>query len=68
LAELAGVSQSAISRLERGLTPGMSVERLIRIASAIGLSFPFGFCPHDHRCAYPIDPRGRGALIFHSDA
>ena len=62
LAELASVSQSAVSRLERGLTPGMSVERLIRIAAAIGLGFPFGFCPHDHLCPYPIDPRGKSYL------
>lgn len=53
LAFRSGVSQSVISRLERGLATGMSVERLVRIANAIGPSFPFGFCPHDDQCAYP---------------
>ena len=56
LAARAGVSQSLISRLERGLATGTSAERLIRIATAIGPSFPFGHCPHDHRCAHPYNP------------
>ena len=52
---ISGVSQSAISRFERGLAPGMTIERLLRIASAVGVSFPFGFCPHPHRCVwFPI--------------
>lgn len=62
LAELAGVSQSNISRLERGVATGTSAERIIRIATAIGPHFPFGFCPHDHRCAYPFDPRGKSFI------
>jgi DNA-binding XRE family transcriptional regulator len=53
VAARSGVSQSVISRFERGLAPGMSVERLIRIADAIGPSLPLGFCPHDHVCAWP---------------
>ena len=48
-----GISQSVISRFERGLAPGMTTERLVRIASAIGLWFPFGFCPHPHQCLWP---------------
>jgi len=56
LAELAGVSQSAISRFERGLVTGMAVERLVAIAYALGPEFPFGCCPHEHRCDYPRDP------------
>ena len=56
LAARAGVSQSLISRLERGLATGTSAERLIRIATAIGPYFPFGHCPHDHRCAHPYNP------------
>src|SRR5262245_9957273 len=49
-----GISQSVISRFERGLAPGMTTERLIRIASVVGNWFPFGFCPHSHRCAWPV--------------
>jgi len=56
LAYRAGVSQSLISRIERGLATGTSAERLIRIAVAIGPDFPFGHCPHRHQCAYPYDP------------
>ena len=55
----AGISQSLISRLERGLATGTSAERLIRIADAIGPQFPFGHCPHDHACAYPLNPDSR---------
>ena len=59
LAELAGVSQSTISRLERGLVLGMRFEAAMRIAAAIGPSFPFGNCPHHqvHNCGWPFDPR-----------
>ena len=54
LADRAGVSQSEISRLERGMRPGMAVHRLAAIAMALGPQFPFGTCPHDHRCVYAI--------------
>ncbi|MEP7379887.1 MAG: helix-turn-helix transcriptional regulator [Chloroflexota bacterium] len=57
VADSAGVSQTAVSRLERGLATGMTAERLIRIADAIGPAFPFGFCPHHRTCAWPSDPR-----------
>ena len=58
VAARSGVSQTGVSRLERGLATGMSAERIIRVATAIGPGFPFGFCPHHRRdCAYPFDPR-----------
>lgn len=56
LAEMAGVSQSVVSRFERGLVKKMSAERIVRIALALGPRFPFGGCPHDHRCPWPRDP------------
>jgi transcriptional regulator with XRE-family HTH domain len=62
LAALAGVSQSNVSRFERGVATGTSAERVIRMATAIGPHFPFGFCPHGHRCAYPFDPRGKSFI------
>lgn len=52
LAFKAGVSQSEISRLERGMTPHMSAWRVMEIGLALGARFPFGYCPHDHQCAY----------------
>ena len=64
VADNAGVSQTAVSRLERGLATGMSAERLIRIADAIGPSFPFGCCPHHRNCAWPSDPRQKSARAF----
>jgi|SRR6188768_3209482 len=61
LADLAGVSQSTISRLERGLILGMRFEAAMRIGAVLGKSFPFGTCPHRHDCAWPFDPRRDGA-------
>ena len=55
VADRSGISQSEISRLERGLTPGMSAYRVFAIALALGPRFPFGSCPHDHRCVYSGD-------------
>jgi hypothetical protein len=57
VADHADISQTAMSRLERGLATGMAVERLVRVAQAIGPSFPFGFCPHHQNCTWPADPR-----------
>jgi Predicted transcriptional regulators len=57
LAEAAQISQSVVSRFERGLVSHTSAERIVRLAEALGPGFPFGFCPHDHRCAWPFDPR-----------
>ena len=48
----AGVSQSEISRFERGMTPHMSAYKVLEIGLALGPRFPFGYCPHDHQCAY----------------
>jgi transcriptional regulator with XRE-family HTH domain len=56
LADLAGVSQSVVSRFERGLVRRASAERIVRMALALGPDFPFGFCPHDHTCSRPRDP------------
>jgi DNA-binding XRE family transcriptional regulator len=57
LAELAGISQSVVSRFERGLVSHMSAERIVRLAMALGPAFPFGSCPHKHaNCDYPDDP------------
>ena len=56
LAALSGVSQSLISRLERGRCPGLAAKRIIAIAVAIGPAFPLGCCPHDHDCSWPADP------------
>src|SRR5205814_8445804 len=56
LAEFSMVSQSVISRFERGLVTGITAERLLRMANALGRSFPFGFCPHGHECRWPFEP------------
>ncbi|MEO6349943.1 MAG: helix-turn-helix transcriptional regulator [Candidatus Limnocylindrales bacterium] len=56
VARKADVSQSLVSRFERGRTPGMSTSRVVAIAAAIGPYFPFGFCPHHHGCNWPYDP------------
>lgn len=52
LAERSGVSQTAISRLERGMVWGMAVVRLARVAWALEERTPFGGCPHPHQCDY----------------
>ncbi|MEP7159340.1 MAG: helix-turn-helix transcriptional regulator [Chloroflexota bacterium] len=51
VAAKAGVSQSEISRFERGMTPHMSAYKVLEIGLALGPRFPFGYCPHDHQCA-----------------
>jgi transcriptional regulator with XRE-family HTH domain len=56
LANRSGVSQSTISRLERGRCLGLTFIRLVAICSAMGTDFPFGSCPHDHRCRWPSSP------------
>jgi DNA-binding XRE family transcriptional regulator len=55
-AALAGISQSSVSRFERGLVARMSAERVVRLALALGPRFPFGCCPHDHTGPWPRDP------------
>lgn len=57
VADRAGISQSVVSRFERGLVSHTSAERIVRLAEALGPGFPFGFCPHNHQCAWPFDPR-----------
>src|SRR6187399_1678257 len=62
VAELSGVSQSLISRFERGRCPGMAAHRVMAIAMALGPRFPFGFCPHEHVCKWPYNPDGPKTL------
>jgi transcriptional regulator with XRE-family HTH domain len=53
-----GISQSMISRLERGLAPGMRVDHLIVLGEQLGRALPLGFCPHEHRCIWqPIQAK-----------
>ena len=56
LANRAGVSQSTISRLERGRCIGLAFISLVAICAAMGTDFPFGSCPHDHKCRWPSSP------------
>ena len=61
-AERAGVSQSMVSRLERGRAAQMPLESLLKISVALGRLFPFGACPHDHPCAWqPVRPPERNS-------
>src|SRR5438045_9774383 len=46
LADKAGVSQSMVSRAERGLAPAMATVRLVRMVQPLARFFPFGVCPH----------------------
>lgn len=57
LATRAGVSQSVVSRFERGMSGGTRTEAVVRLAVSIP-GFPFGYCPHNHRCAYSFEPPG----------
>ena len=52
LASRAGVSQSNISRLERGLAPATGSDRIARIGAVLGKNLPLGFCPHTHMCPW----------------
>ena len=57
LAGKANVSQSMVSRVERARAPGMAFERFVDMSLVLGRLFPFGVCPHDHRCGWqPIQP------------
>ena len=60
VAERAGVSQSEVSRLERGQGGNISTYRFVNICFAIGPAFPVGNCPHNHACTY-TRPEGRPA-------
>lgn len=52
LADVSGVSQTMVSRAERGVAPSMAVERLVRMVQPLARFFPLGVCPHDHPCAW----------------
>jgi hypothetical protein len=60
VANESGVTQSMVSRAERGLAPGMSLLRLVKMCVPLDRLFPLGACPHDHDCAWqPIKPPER---------
>jgi transcriptional regulator with XRE-family HTH domain len=52
LADLSGVSQSVISRIERGKAPMVGLGRLLLLKRVLGAAWPFGECPHDHKCVW----------------
>ncbi len=52
LARRSGVSQSTISRIERGKAPSAAMFKLVKISHAMGHGFPLGFCPHPHFCSW----------------
>lgn len=52
LAEQTEVSQSVISRAERGLAPRLALERMVQIQRALRPALPLGQCPHDHECRW----------------
>ncbi len=57
LAAMAAVSQSMVSRVERAKAPAMAFERFVDMCLVLGRLFPFGVCPHDHRCGWqPVKP------------
>jgi transcriptional regulator with XRE-family HTH domain len=59
LADDTGVSQSMISRAERGRAPSMRTDKLVALGGGLGRIFPLGCCPHNHDCAWqPARPRG----------
>ena len=61
LAARAGVSQSAISRMERGAVRGIDLLYFARVAAALADAMPLAGCPHGHGCDY--DRRWRFALL-----
>jgi len=56
LAKASDVDQGAISRLERALAPAMKIERVVKLAGAMGRAFPLGYCPHEHWCQWQRAP------------
>jgi hypothetical protein len=52
LGAAAGVSQSMISRAERGLAPSMTLGAIVRIGRVLGRAMPLGLCPHAHDCPW----------------
>jgi len=67
LAEASAVSQSTISRLERGKASSAAMFKIVLLGDAIGNGLPLAFCPHDHYCAWQrldadgIPTQNRGA-------
>ncbi len=63
LAERSGVSQSTISRIERGQASSASLLKLVRISAAMLSGFPLGYCPHPHYCPWNrLEPDGTTSL------
>lgn len=57
VADETGVTQSMVSRAERGLAPAMPLGKFARLCDALDRLFPLGTCPHEHDCAWqPIRP------------
>ncbi|MEX1344069.1 MAG: helix-turn-helix transcriptional regulator [Candidatus Limnocylindrales bacterium] len=52
LARQSGVSQSTISRIERGKASSAALLKLVRISDAMRSGFPLGYCPHPHFCPW----------------
>ena len=50
LAARAHVSQSAISRMERGAVRGIGLVYFARVVDALGDAMPLVGCPHGHAC------------------
>jgi transcriptional regulator with XRE-family HTH domain len=66
LADLSGISQSVISRLERAKAPMVGLERLLMLERVLGSAWPFGECPHDHSCVW--QPLGEDGQRTHTSA
>jgi transcriptional regulator with XRE-family HTH domain len=63
LARRSGVSQSTISRIERGKASSASLIKLVRISDAMRAGFPFAYCPHPHFCPWNrLDEDGQASL------
>ena len=52
LARRSGVSQSTISRIERGKASSASLIKFVRISDVMRTGFPLGYCPHPHYCPW----------------
>lgn len=59
LSELSGVTQSTISRIERGKAPRAGIAMLVQLGEVLGYRLPLGFCPHEHICGWQrVDAMG----------
>ncbi len=52
LAARADVNQSVVSRIERGVIPGMALILYAKVARALAAGLPLGGCPHHHGCGF----------------